>query len=244
MERLLSISADAKTVKGEKEGYMTGILYLAPHTLSGYEVCPKSTEGCRKACLFYAGRGVYLNTQNARIRKTQMFFEEREAFMTMLYNNIAALVRKAKREGFKPAVRLNGTSDIAWEKISFTINGVKYRNMMAAFPDVIFYDYCKYFRKSVKNYPNYHLTFSLSESNDSDALKALADGMNVAVVVSTKRTEIKPSTWGGYPAIDGDINDTRFLDAAGHVILLTAKGTARKDTSGFVRDVNGGFMKL
>lgn len=237
--KLLSISADAKTKKGTMQGVLTGILYLAPYDLSGFQVCPKSTEACRKSCLFTAGRGVYDNVKNARIRKTKWFFTDRESFMLQLYNDIRFLIRKAKKLKMIPAVRLNGTSDLAWEKFSFEVDGITFPNLMTATPEVEYYDYTKVLnRKSVSEIPNYHLTFSLSESNDKEALKALAAGMNVAVVVNTKRKEIKPSTFSGFPAINGDIDDTRFLDAKGNIILLTAKGKARYDKSGFVKSLD------
>ena len=134
---LLSISADAKTIKGQKMGYLTGVLYLAPHTLSGFQVCPKASEGCKLACLYTAGRGMYTNIQEARIRKTKRFFMDREGFMAELVKNVEALIRKAKRESMIPVVRLNGTSDIAWEKIKCVRNGVAYASMMEAFSDSI-----------------------------------------------------------------------------------------------------------
>lgn len=237
--KLLSISADAKTKKGTLQGVLTGILYLAPYDLSGFQVCPKSTDACRKSCLFTAGRGVYDNVKNARIRKTKLFFTDRQAFMLQLYKDIQFLIRKAKKLNMVPAVRLNGTSDLAWEKFSVEVDGITFPNLMTAFPEIDGYDYTKILnRKSALNIPNYHLTFSLSESNDKEALKALAAGMNVAVVVNTKRKQVKPSTFSGFPAIDGDIDDTRFLDAKGSIILLTAKGKARYDTSGFVKSLD------
>jgi hypothetical protein len=54
---LLSEGADAKTVKGRKYGWMTGILYLAPANESGMGVnlCPMASPECRKACLYGAG---------------------------------------------------------------------------------------------------------------------------------------------------------------------------------------------
>lgn len=237
--KLLSISADAKTVKGNALGVLTGILYLAPYDLSGYQVCPKSTDACRKSCLFAAGRGVYNIVKNARIRKTKWFFEDRNTFMVQLYNDIKFLVRKAKKLKMVPAVRLNGTSDIAWEKFPVTVDGITFPNLMTAFPEVDHYDYSKILnRKSALHIPNYHLTFSLSEDNDKEALKALAAGMNVAVVVNTKRKAAKPATFSGFPAIDGDLSDVRFLDAKGNIILLTAKGKARYDKSGFVKSLD------
>lgn len=242
--KLIAISTDTKTVKGEKLGVLTGIMYLAPHLVSGYQTCPSATPGCAAACLYTAGRAKMFNhIQQARINKTIQFFTQRESFMVQLVKDVEFLVRKAGRMNMVPAVRLNGTSDIPWEKFAVVRNGVRYRNIIEAFPEVNFYDYSKVLgRKAALALPNYHLTYSLSESNDANAIKALEQGYNVAVVMNLSRTATKPATWGGYPVINGDETDVRFYDPkGGHIVALSAKGDARKDTSGFVRDSNGGF---
>lgn len=243
---LLSVAADAKTVKGSKKGYLTGVLYLAPHTISGYQVCPKASDGCRMACLYTAGRGVYNNVQTSRIRKTREFFTQRPEFMATLVKDIEALIRKAGRESMIPVVRLNGTSDIAWEKIACIRSGKSYDSLMEAFPKVQFYDYTKILnRKKALSLSNYHLTFSLSESNDAEAVKAMGQGYNVAVVMRVPRKpEAKPAKWSGYPVYNGDDTDLRFLDPDNHIVALFPKGQARKDTTGFVREPNGGFRTL
>lgn len=242
-KNLLAVSTDAKTTKGNKQGVLTGILYLAPHNLSGYQVCPKASPECRDACLYTAGRGVYNSVQTGRMNKTLWFFQERKTFMEKLVENIIALEKKAKKLKMIPAVRLNGTSDIAWEKIACEVNGKKYRSVIEAFPNIQFYDYTKVLnRKLALSLPNYHLTFSLSEENDAEAVEALKQGYNVAVVLNLKKNDAKPATWGGYPVIDGDETDIRFRDAkGGHIVALTAKGQARKMGLGFVRDSKGGF---
>lgn len=235
MGKLLSFNSDAKTKKGNDK-VLTGILFLAPHDISGYQVCPKATKGCIKACLYSAGMGVYKNVQAGRIRKTKLFFEDRETFMNQLVADIQALIRKGKRENKPVAIRLNGTSDIAWEKIKVTVDGTNYRNLMAAFPDIQFYDYTKIpGRKAAVNIPNYHLTFSLAEDNDHDAYKALKQGYSVAVVLDVRRSESKPTEWSGVKMIDGDTDDIRFHDQKGVFVGLTAKGKARYDEIGFVR---------
>jgi hypothetical protein len=241
--KLLSVSTDAKTVKGEAKGVLTGVLYLAPHTLSGFQVCPNATDGCIASCLYTAGQGVYSNVQKSRLNRTRWFFGERDTFMETLVADIQRLVRKAEKEGMVPAVRLNGTSDIAWEKFAVTVDGQRYRNVMAAFPDVAFYDYTKVLgRKLALSTPNYHLTFSLAENNDFLAVKALEEGYNVAVVMKVGRNEAKPATWGGYPVVDGDVDDIRFHDPkGGHIVALFPKGKATKDNTGFVRAKDGGF---
>jgi len=215
---------NTKTVKGEALGYMTFIMHLAPSTLSGWNTCPMASAGCAAACLNTAGRGRFTSIQEARIRKTAWFFNNRESFMAQLVKDIEAAVRKAAREGMTPVFRLNGTSDIRWENVP--VNG--FRNVMEMFPALTFYDYTKIPNR--RNIPaNYHLTFSRSESNEMDALRILANGiMNVAIVFDTL-----PTKWAGVKVIDGTETDLRFLDPQGVVVGLVAKGKAKKDTSGF-----------
>lgn len=223
--KLLS-EANPKIVKGEKYGYLTKILHLAPHKSSGFNVCKNASKGCSEACLFYQGRGQMTSVQKARLRKTEMFFENKSEFMDTLHKEIKQTMKQAERKNMTPAIRLNGTSDIPWERVKYG----NHKNVFEAFPDLQFYDYTK--RTDRKDLPsNYHVTFSLSEDNDEAAKEALKNGMNVAVVF---RDEL-PKTFWGYPVYDGDDTDLRFLDPQGHVIGLKAKGSAKKDTSGFVR---------
>ena len=206
-------------------GYQGAVLHLAPHRESlKYNVCSNASKGCSDACLFHQGRGRFDNVRNARIRKTLMFFEDKEGFMKELIKDIAAVLRKADREDKIPTIRLNGTSDIPWERVMF-----EGKNIFSYFPETQFYDYTK--RPDRKNLPdNYHLTFSLSEDNDEFAKQMMSQGMGVAAVFR----ELPETLWG-YPVFDGDETDLRFLDPPGHIIGLKAKGSARHDTSGFVR---------
>lgn len=221
--KLLTLG-NTKTVKGEKLGYQTYIMHLAPSTLSGYNTCPMASAGCAASCLNTAGRGQFTATQTARIRKTIWFFENRESFMAQLVKDVEAAIRKATREGFIPTFRLNGTSDIRWENIP--VGG--YANIMEMFPTVQFYDYTKLPNR--RNIPaNYHLTFSRSESNDQYVQVAMQNGMNVAVVFDKM-----PDTFAGRTVIDGTETDLRFLDGSNVIVGLEAKGKAKRDTSGFV----------
>lgn len=216
----LLTTSNYKTLKGERMGVMTGILHLAPHYLSGYNVCSMASEGCSSSCLNTAGRGAFSTTQQARIRRTKLFFEEREMFMNMLRKDIETLRKRAQAKRMITAVRLNGTSDIDWRRFG----------IFEAYPDVQFYDYTKVYRRMVEPRPsNYHLTFSRSECNDSEAVKVLGQKGNVAVVFKEL-----PDFWNGYKVIAGDDTDIRFGDEEGVVIGLLAKGKARKDTTGFV----------
>ncbi len=226
--KLLTVSGNTKINKSDKfGGYLTAILHLAPANLSGHQVCPWSSEGCRQACLNTAGRGKFNTVQAGRIRKTKMFFEQREEFMELLINDIEALCRKCTREGVLPVVRLNGTSDILWEKIS--VKGK--RNIFQLFPAVQFYDYTKAPPSKRRTESNYELVYSRAHNGQKPELvKALYDGGKVAVVFEGEL----PAYYWGYPVVDGDRHDLRFLDPAGCVIGLSAKGKAKSDESGFV----------
>jgi hypothetical protein len=224
---LLGIGSDAKTSKGAKFGFMTGILYLAPANISGREVCPSRSPGCTSACLFTAGRGIYSNVQNARIRKTNLLFSDRPAFMAQLRHDIALLVKKAKADNKVPCVRLNGTSDLGWEGLA--------KSIMEEFSEIKFYDYTKVLPRMKRfcegKFPeNYHLTFSRSESNWEDCKIVLSMGGNVAGVFY----KVLPDNYQGYKVVDGDLSDLRFLDDKNVIVGLKAKGKARYDDSGFV----------
>lgn len=236
MRKLLNIDANAKTVKGQKQGYMTAVLYLAPVDLSGWQVCPMASAGCAAACLNTAGRGAFSATQRARIEKTQFYFRDRVAFMAQLVKEIAAFQRKAARKGLIPCVRLNGTSDIPWERVPCERDGVWHENIMCAFPNLQFYDYTK--RDNRRNLPvNYHLTFSLADGNEHNAAKAARNGLNVAAVYRTAVYPVRDHIGGvAMPTVDGTETDLRFLDPQGVIVALCAKGKAKYDTTGFVRD--------
>ena len=229
-KNLLSIGADAKKIKGETIGYLTGILYLAPATVTKYNTCSMAKLAqCDKACLYSAGRGAFSNVQQSRIDKTLYFFEAREEFMLQLASNIVALIKKAEKLGLKPLVRLNGTSDIRWESIPFEYHA----NIMEAFPNVQFYDYTKDANR--KDIPaNYDLTFSYSgvESFAPYVAKAQSKGMRMAVVFRKESTI--PVFFKGIKVVSGDNSDVRHLDDQGVIVGLYAKGAAKHDTTGFV----------
>ena len=227
MFKLLS-TANPKIQKGTKLGYLSFILHLAPADLSGKETCPKRTAGCTAACLNTAGRGGMFkrgeNTnmiQKARIRKTQYFFANRDAFMVDLAQDIRKAIKFAERKGLKPVFRLNGTSDLSWEKYWVPVYDM---TLFELFPQVQFYDYTKVLGRKVSAFPNYHLTFSKADGNDADVAEALMQGMSVVAVYD----EIP----AGVPSADE--TDLRFLDPKGVMLGLKAKGRAKKDYSGFV----------
>ena len=228
-KKLLNIDNNAKTVKGQKYKYLTGILYLAPARTSGFNVCPMASAGCKASCLFTAGRGKFNNVMQGRINKTRWFFLERHTFLKQLKNEIKRLIIKAKKMGLKPAVRLNGTSDIEFDTFQ----------IFQSFPSVQFYDYTKVYKRAMKyikgEYPkNYYITYSLNEDNRDLAFDYLTHGGNVAIVFRNKKL---PKRYLGFKVINADKSDLRFKDPHNTIAGLYAKGRAIKDNIGFVQDV-------
>jgi hypothetical protein len=235
--KLLS-TANPKVLKGQSQGYNTFILHLSPANVSGYETCPKRTAGCTAACLNTAGHGGMFKkgettnmVQEARKTRTRMFFENRTAFFAQLVKEIQNAIKLSTKQGMIPVFRLNGTSDLSWEKYEVADG----KNIFQMFPEVQFYDYTKILGRKVSHIPNYHLTFSAADGNDADVLKAIAQGMNVATVFGLKKSVPMPETYNGRTVFNGDESDLRFLDPKGVVVGLYAKGKAKKDTSGFVK---------
>ncbi len=222
--KLLAHGTNAKTIKGDKASeYLTAIMYLAPHKQNEKQtnLCPKASDGCIAACLYTAGRGKFSNVQNARMRKADWFVSDRDGFLEQLHRELLDFSRYARLRGKKPAVRLNGTSDILFENLID----------MALYPEITFYDYTKYLpiqRRKLAS--NYHLTYSRSETDtDARVLNVLQGGRNVAMVFDEL-----PKTYLGYDVVDGDKTDLRFLDPKGVIVGLVAKGDAKQDDSGFV----------
>ncbi len=230
--KYLAIGNNAKTVKSDNGGeYLTAIMYLAPaDTVKGINVCAMAeTAGCKAPCLFLAGRGVMRPVKDARIKKTEAFRDNPVVFVDQLALDIIKANKKATKMGVELAVRLNGTSDIAWEN-QVGSDGL---SLMEKFPGVQFYDYTKLPGRKVPS--NYHLTVSYSAVNEKYAAKVLKSRHNVAVVFKGKKL---PSEWMGRAVIDGDKDDLRFKDPVNVIVGLIAKGPAKKDKSGFVVDPN------
>ena len=251
---ILSVSSDPKTIKSLIDGILTGIMYGAPANGSGeWNDCPYASLGCTMACLNTAGHGGIgldqdkLNpVQIARLKRSAFFHTRRSEFWIMLIRDIDRLVRRARKLGLIPAVRLNGTTDVKWESQPVVIDGVKIAdNIMQLYSDVVFYDYTKwpYAKRPTESLPiNYHLTFSRSESNEAQIAENIAHGRNVTVVVdipSRDHTTAIPGTWREIPTFDADRSDFRPNDPTGRILILRYKSAKASSlaaalASGFV----------
>lgn len=248
--KILSTNAKLEKTNNGKSAYLTCGLQLAPAATSGRNVCKHSTKDCRPPrCVSHTGHGHMHNTVAARVRRTRMFFDDRDTFTELLVNDIRAHIRKAARDGLLPAVRLNTFSDIPWERTPLTIDGQRTTIIDAFADDVTFYDYTKYPHTERASTPAYHLTYSASGYNTDMCLSALAEGYNVAVVFSTPKGQALPNEFWGFPVIDGDESDLRFLDPQGTIVGLRVKAAsnARKRAmikTPFVFDVTNSTVEV
>ena len=232
--RFLSVDSP-KAIKANSYGYLNGINYGAPHKSGGVgNLCSHASAGCIALCLGeHSGQAAMSETvRDSRKRKMVFFMKARAEYMAEFAYHVQKLIDNAKKDGLKPAIRPNGSTDIAYEGVGVTVNGVTYRNIMEAFPNIPFLDYTKNpNRFNRKLPPNYHLTFSLSETNEPIARALLARGVNVAAIFDKGL----PETYLGHPVINGDLHDLRFLDPKGVIVGLSPKGhKAKRDQSGFV----------
>jgi hypothetical protein len=235
-----------KTLKGEKYGYITAGLHLAPYKLAGFNLCPKATKGCAAACLNTSGQGGFnAHVHTARVRKSKWLRQDKQAFFTQLHKEIGTFERYCNKRDFVPVVRLNVLSDFVWENAKYIRPDGSVGNIFDAFPNVQFYDYTKIVARMRKELPsNYDLTFSAADGNEDDVAEAISLGFRVAMVfrnalnhkAQARRWKL-PDNYNGIPIVDGDNSDLRFLDKAPCIIGLKVKGQGAYDKTGFVRDI-------
>lgn len=233
-KNLLSVN-NTKTVKGEKYGYKTYIMYLSPYKQNskGINLCSHASAGCAKACLFSSGAARFTAVQAGKINKTEYFLADRKAFLLQLHNEITKIKKKHKGTNIIPVFRLNGTSDIPFEK--FKIEDDK--NIFELHSDVQFYDYTKNYIRFEKELPsNYHLTFSMSETNGEKSFELLNKSYNVAMVFGVRKEEDLPTEYKGFKVINGDESDLRFKDEKNVIVGLKYKLLTGKGTSGVNKD--------
>jgi hypothetical protein len=238
-KRLFSVDS-AKAAKADRYGYLNGINYMAAHTTAGVgNLCSSASPGCVALCLgLYSGQAAMVadledgmnSVRASRIRKAQYFARDVQAFLDEVCMHIESLLRRAAKIGKALCIRLNGSTDIPFERIKIKSRGN--RSIYDVFPGVQFVDYTKRYERLGRVPANLHLTFSRSETNECFVKLALQRGHNVAVVFAGAM----PTEYLGAPVISGDEHDLRHLDPrGGFVIGLSPKGSkAKRDKSGFV----------
>lgn len=250
------LSTNAKLMKsgGAAADYLVAGLTLAPHGISGYQVCPEHSRGCAAACLaHWAGQRVTPQARRAAIRLARLYFEHRSEFIEELHEDIGRHVVRAARKGLQPLVRLNVGSDLDWCEVI--------RN----WPSVQFYDYTKV-RSRFERYigghlpSNYALTFSRHEKHHPATIaRYLRNGGNVAQVFDVewypqggragKLPESVELYGQRFPVVCGDEHDVRLpaVDGAGVIVGLRLKGTnaakQRARATGFARKLESEVLR-
>ena len=228
MTEILTTSTKIEKSNNYGTEYQTSIAYMLPAWQSGHNACPDASPTCPTICIDTSGRMPMV--YDARAYRSNLFYDDRQAFGTKLMEETQGNVRRNEKKDLRTAQRMNGTTDYAWEHIKF--DGVTIINR---FPEIQFYDYTKSLKRAKQHVngampSNYHLTFSRSENTpDATVIELVTSGQNVAVVF-----DVVPTEWLGLPVIDGDEHDLRFIDPVGVIVGLKAKGKAKKDQTGFV----------
>lgn len=232
-KRPLLSTNNFKTIKGEKLGYRTYILYMSAFRQNSkrINVCSHASEGCAASCLVGSGMGgMYTGVQQGRINRTEFFLKDRVGFLFQLKSEIERAIRLNTDKAI-PVFRLNGTSDLPYEKYR-VFDG---KNIFELFPNVQFYDYTKNWTRFDKVLPsNYHLTFSRSETNGDKAIELLKRGFNVAMVFDKI-----PNEYLGYEVINADNDDLRFLDKKNVICGLKYKNMTGKGANNQLAFENG-----
>ena len=239
------LGSSHKVELGLTEKVKTAVQHLSPATESGFNMCANASPACAAACLGHStGHLRYDANQVVRIKKTLYMKLFPSDYFAQLVAEIRRHARLSERAGYEGAVRLDGSSDQPWDRWLD----------MSQLP-VKVYDYTKDVNKALRSVgTSYPRTFSLDERPKSEASagRVLAAGGTVAAVIgSTGRSTPKTAALAVqvvlrtglmvagkvWPALNGDLTDIRYRDPGAHIVGLTAKGGAHKDTAGFVRRV-------
>ena len=232
---ILSIESTTKTARSARVGWLCGSLQLAPGRLSGHEVCPNRGH-CFTTCLFYSGQGGLGQTQQTRIRRTKLLFENPRGFEYLLGEDIEQLIQQAEIKGLRPALRLNTFSDVPWEDVT--------PELFKRYPDVQFYDYTKTAARWLRSlhpeagagWPrNYHLTYSWNEKSERE-LELVSAGIKAggSVTIVLRENRNLPALLLDLPTADGDQHDATFMHPPGSVIVLAPKGLAKTKRTEFI----------
>ena len=248
------LKKSAKMMKSYNHNVATYCVYLAPANMAGrtkkgtrINVCPMS-QHCKELCLNSAGHNkadILANGKEnvresliniSRIKKTKLFYNDRDLYMDILIHEINRDRSYAKRNCMEFSVRLNGTSDLSPE-----IMKKDGKNILEIFPDVQFYDYTKVYNRTklMKFYPNYDITFSYDGYNWDQCEQFLNDGGKVAVVFDS---ETMPKYYKGYKVIDANGYDMRYLDPKGCIMGLEFHPIAKDGKVLYAKDIDDPFV--
>lgn len=206
-------------------GHLSAALQLEPafDLGDGTNTCPEYGL-CAQTCIAMTGQNRFDVAKQARLRRTKMFRDHRNLFMTLLDADLITHELRAWRMNLKPTARLNCLSDISWEDIRHE----RGTNIFERHPDIQFLDYTKVLYRARLGIPNYHVVYSVNEKTNYRELRnLLTHGGNAAVVFNVKKGEPLPESFkvNGrlFPVYDGDTNDLIHLAPPGSIRGLRYK---------------------
>lgn len=247
---LLSANSKLKKAAGR---YRAIGLAMAPWKFAGGgNLCAMASAGCVEACNgLWAGMNVTTSTRFALIGRARLYLEFRALFLRKLSTELARFESLCIRTGRIPAVRLNVSTDIPWEKVAPQIFAERSKTR--------FYDYSAYSPESRGVLPpNYQLCHSWKEhSTFSYVESVISAGRNIVVPFDSAYAPAR-HLFGALPesvvfvdrltgreltvrTVNGDRHDIRLrdTDGAGVVVALHGKsGRGRVSAA-----VESGFMR-
>lgn len=231
---LLSANSKLRKAPGKAGRYRAIGLAMAPANYSGRELCVWRTDGCTLACNgFWSGMNVTISTRLALIGRALLWNNFRSLFVEKLFRELSNFDKLCARNGVLPAVRLNVSTDIVWERLL--------PELFTEFPTLNLYDYTKALPKHRPTLPrNYTLCHSFNERTTSADVRDIVDSGRNVVIAFDSAYAPQRKLWGALPASVRFTNDSGLdfelpvINADRHDIRLTAV-----DGRGVVQGLHG-----
>lgn len=247
---LLSANSKLRKLPGRAGRYRAIGLALAPAQYSGKELCAWRTSGCTMACNgFWSGMNVTISTRLALIGRAVLFNWYRDIFRSKLRRELGNFAKLCKRTNVRPAVRLNVSSDVVWERL--------FAELFTEFPMIHFLDYTKALPKHRPTLPpNYQLVHSFNErTTAADVWDIVQSGRNVVIAFDSAYAPSR-GLWGALPrsvrftddsgrdftlpVVNGDRHDLRLRDMDGRGVVVGLHGKSGRQR--VEKSVASGFM--
>lgn len=216
----------AKTDLNDSVEWEEIIRYLMAANRSGLvNLCPHSTPECRAGCLGHtSGRLRYTVQQKAQYIRTAYLIHNPAFFHIVELGEVAAHARRIAKKGMRTAARLNGTSDVPYERLPWYMDCLERVGLGCMFDYTADHNRERGWIGNTGSTLPYHLTHSTKEGTHPNNVHP-----GSYTVVAIKKGDPMPAEYNGYPVFDGDSTDLRFLDPEGHVTLGRAKGALKKE---------------
>ena len=193
---------------------------------------------CAKTCISMTGNLTLDSSLRSRYCKTWFWRTCPITFLRVLIHEILEICRLSKAD--KVFFRLNGTSDVMWERYLDMDGLVKNIGKLGGFNDYTKHSVAHRIRD---NFPkNYRITFSVDEKTKSltwaKHWMRLGHGCSIVCEsVKKKKPQNIMALINDYvKVLDGDLDDARFADPPSSMVLLRNKGPLKVSMCGKKKD--------